>query len=159
MKSWTRALLTLVAVWAIGVTAATRNSRAPGQPTRQTDQFRGQVVSAAGAVAVGGPATNAGHPVAGATVHLVPVTAIDTTTRITASAIYAPPYPAEDVDEPLEDTIRLRGGGFPHATTDAQGNFIVAAVPDGKYFVHVTPGPNGCRAPARWGREPSELSS
>ncbi len=141
MKSWTRALLTLVAVWAIGVTAATRNSRAPGQPTRQTDQFRGQVVSAAGAVAVGGPATNAGHPVAGATVHLVPVTAIDTTTRITASAIYAPPYPAEDVDEPLEDTIRLRGGGFPHATTDAQGNFIVAAVPDGKYFVHVTPAP------------------
>ena len=141
MRSWTRALLTLLAVWAIGVTAATRNSRAPGQPTRQTDQFRGQVVSAAGAVAVGGPATNAGHPVAGATVHLVPVTAIDTTTRITASAIYAPPYPAEDVDEPLEDTIRLRGGGFPHATTDAQGNFVVAAVPDGKYFVHVTPAP------------------
>jgi len=141
MRSWTKALLMLVAVWAVGVTAATQNSRATGQAARQAGQFGGQVVSAAGALSVGGPAANPGHPVAAATVYLVPVTAIDTTTRITASAIYAPPYPAEDVDEPLEDTIRLRGGGFPHATTDAQGNFVVAAVPDGKYFVHVTPAP------------------
>ena len=141
MSSWTKVLLTLAVVWAVGVTAATQNSRATRHPTRLASQFRGHVVSASGAVTVGGPASNPGHPVAGATIHLVPVTAIDTTTRITASAIYAPPYRAEDVDEPLEDAIRLRGAGFPQAKTDAQGNFLVAIVPDGKYFVHVTPAP------------------
>ena len=141
MKSWTKALLALMVVWAVGVTAATQNGRPARQVNGATGQFRGQVSSASGAVTVGGPATNPGHPVSGATVHLVPVTAIDTTTRITASAIYAPPYPAEDVDEPLEDAIRLRGAGFPQAKTDARGNFVVAAVPDGKYFVHVTPAP------------------
>ena len=42
--------------------------------------FAGQVVSASGALSVGGAAANPGHPVAGATVHLVPTTAIDVTT-------------------------------------------------------------------------------
>ena len=28
------------------------------------------------------------------------------------------------------------------ATTDARGDFAIANVPDGKFFVHVTPGPN-----------------
>ena len=139
MKSWSKALLALVIVWAVGVTAATQTGR-PARPiSRETGPFTGQVSSASGAGVVGGPATNPGHPVTGATVHLVPVTAVDTTTPITASAIYAPPYPAEDVDEPLEDAIRLRGDGFPQATTDAQGNFVIATVPAGKYFVHVTP--------------------
>ncbi len=93
MRSWTKALLALVVVWAVGVTAATQTSRGPRPPTRQAGQFRGQVVSASGAMAVGGPATNPGHPVANATVYLVPVAAIDTTTRITASAIYARSVP------------------------------------------------------------------
>lgn len=141
MGTWTKALLTLVVVWAVGVTAATQNNRATRQPTRQAGQVSGQVVSASGAVAVGGPATNPGHPVANATVYLVPIAAIDTTTRITASAIYAAPYPAEAIDEPLEDAIRLRGAGFPQATTDAQGTFLIGTVPDGKYFVHITPDP------------------
>jgi nitrate/TMAO reductase-like tetraheme cytochrome c subunit len=44
------------------------------------------------------------------------------------------------VDEPLEDAIRIRGGGFPAATIDAQGRFVFADVPDGRFFVHVTPG-------------------
>jgi hypothetical protein len=102
-------------------------------------RFTGRVVSASGATVVGGAATSPGHPVAGATVHLVPASAIDVTTPMTASAIYAPPYPAEAYDEPLEDTIRLKGSAFPHATTDAQGNFAIPDVPDGKFFVHVTP--------------------
>jgi predicted CXXCH cytochrome family protein len=93
----------------------------------QAGRFTGQVVSAAGSV------------VAGATVQLVPVTAIDVTTRMTASAIYLPPYSAEAYDEPLEDAIRLRGAGFPRATTDAGGTFVMANVPDGRFFVHVTP--------------------
>ncbi len=60
---------------------------------------------------------------------------------MTASAIYAPPYPAEAYDEPLEDAIRLQGAKFPQSTTDARGNFTIADVPDGRFFVHVTPGP------------------
>jgi hypothetical protein len=123
-------------------------SQAPGATSRANPTpapaggFRGTVVSAAGVLAVGGTAANPGHPVAGATVHLVPVTALDVTTRMTASAIYAPPYPAEAYDEPLEDTIRLRGAAFPKAITDARGGFVIANVPSGKFFVHVTPAPN-----------------
>ena len=109
------------------------------QAASQNGQFSGRVVSASGAMVPGGPAINPGHPVAGATVHLVPVTAMDVTTRMTASAIYAPPFPAEAYDEPLEDAIRLRGAAFPKATTDARGNFVIPNVPDGKFFVHVTP--------------------
>jgi hypothetical protein len=109
------------------------------QASSQTRQFRGQVLSGSGASVVGGPSTNRGQPVAGATVHLVPVTAMDLTSRMTASSIYAAPYPAEAYDEPLEDTIRLKGKDFPQATTDAQGNFVIPNVPDGKFFVHVTP--------------------
>ena len=63
--------------------------------TDQPAEFSGRVVSASGALVVGGEATNPGHPVVGATVHLIPATAIDVTTQMTASAIYAPPYPAE----------------------------------------------------------------
>ena len=44
MRSWTKALLALVVVWAVGVTAATQNGRARRvRPTRPTGQFRGQV--------------------------------------------------------------------------------------------------------------------
>ena len=119
-------------------TAATNQA---GQVTDERGQFRGQVVSASGALVVGGTAANSGHAVGGATIHLVPVTAIDVTTRMTASAIYAPPFPAEVYDEPLEDAIRLRGPQFPQSITDAQGNFAIAKVPNGRFFVHVTPGP------------------
>ena len=119
--------------------------------------FAGQVVSASGAVSVGGAATNPGHPVAGATVHLVPVTAMDVTTPMTASAIYAPPYPAEAYDEPLEDAIRLRGTAFPQSTTDAQGHFVIANVPDGKFFVHRDTRPEGYRTPAWRGPEQTKL--
>jgi hypothetical protein len=122
-----------------------RASASPGQADRAAGQrapFAGRVLSAAGAAVVGGPATNPGHPVAGATIHLVPVTAMDLKSRMTASAIYAPPYPAETYDEPLEDAIRSRGTSFPQATTDARGAFAIANVPDGKFFVHVTPASN-----------------
>jgi predicted CXXCH cytochrome family protein len=100
-----------------------------GSAVSGSSAFTGQVVSA-------------DHPVVGATVHLVPVTAMDLSTRMTASAIYAPPYPAEVYDEPLEDAIRLRGREFPQSATDARGNVVIANVPDGRYFIHVTPGPN-----------------
>ena len=129
----------LVAALLARATAATSQA---DQAPMQTRPFTGQVRSASGATVVGRAASDPGHPVAGATIHLVPVTAIDVTTPMTASAIYAPPYPAEAYDEPLEDAIRLRGAGFPKATTDARGNFTIADVPDGRFFVHVTPSPN-----------------
>ena len=103
--------------------------------TNQANEFAGQVLSASGALVVGGEATNPGHPVAGATVHLVSITAMDITTQMTARAIYAPPYPAEVYDEPLEDAIRLKGTEFPQSTTDSQGKFVIANVPDGKFFI------------------------
>ncbi len=128
-------LLTVLLIIGSMLPAAGAASQAAGRA------FAGQVVSASGAMVVGGAATNPGHPVAGATVHLIPIAAIDITTPITASAIYAPPFPAEAYDEPLEDAIRLRGTAFPQSATDAQGRFAIANVPDGKFFVHVTPAP------------------
>jgi cytochrome c553 len=136
--------LTLALITTIAVTGAISGIMFAGQnaPPVEAGGFVGQVVSASGALVVGEDATDPGHSVSGATVHLIPVTAIDTTTQMTASAIYAPPFPAEAYDEPLEDAIRLGGAGFPQATSDAEGNFVIADVPDGKFFVHVTPGPN-----------------
>jgi hypothetical protein len=136
----TASLLAVTLVAGLVLHAAPEPSQA-SRASRPSGQFRGQVVSASGTTTVGGAAANPGHPVVGATVHLVPVTAIDTTTRMTASAIYAPPYPAEAYDEPLEDAIRLRGATFPQSTTDARGSFVIANVPDGRFFIHVTPGP------------------
>jgi predicted CXXCH cytochrome family protein len=75
-------------------------------------------------------------------VYLVPTKSMDVTSRMTASSIYAAPFPAENFDEPLEDAIRLHGKEFPQAATDARGNFAIATVPDGKYFIHVTTGAN-----------------
>ncbi|HJP03438.1 MAG: hypothetical protein QGG65_03395 [Gammaproteobacteria bacterium] len=107
--------------------------------SKQDNEFAGRVISASGTLIVGGEAANPGHPVVGATVYLVPTTAMDVTTRMTASAIYAEPYPAEAYDEPLEDTIRLKGMDFPQSTTDSEGRFSIANVPDGRFFIHVTP--------------------
>ena len=128
-------LLTVMLITGAMLPAAGAANQAAGSA------FAGQAVSASGAVSVGGAANNPGHPVVGATVHLVPITAIDVTTPMTASAIYAPPYPAEAYDEPLEDAIRLRGTAFPQSTTDSQGRFVIANVPDGRFFVHLTPAP------------------
>ncbi|HET9363067.1 MAG TPA: hypothetical protein VFO58_25130, partial [Vicinamibacterales bacterium] len=137
-RFWMAASALTVVLATLLVRATAANQAGSGTP----GSFTGQVVSAAGALVVGGAASNPGHPVAGATVHLVPVTAIDVSTRMTASAIYAPPFTAEAYDEPLEDAIRIRGREFPQSRTNARGGFAIANVPDGRYFIHVTPGPN-----------------
>ena len=130
------------AVGAGGGVGGRRDGCHAGRSTRrqasQTGPFSGQVVSASGAGGAVRPPTRAIRwPAPRST--SCPSPRSTPRRRMTASAIYAPPYPAEAFDEPLEDAIRLRGAGFPQATTDARGNFVVATVPDGKYFVHVTP--------------------
>ena len=122
------ALLAAMATAGLTLRATTATGRDP--TTNPVGAFTGQALSASGAAGVGG-----------ATIHLVPVAAIDLTTPMTASAIYAPPFPAEAYDEPLEDAIRQRGSEFPQATTDSVGNFIIQNVPEGRFFIHVTPGP------------------
>ena len=57
--------------------------------TSQPSTFSGRVLSASGALVVGGDDNNPGHPVVSATVYLVPTTAMDLSTKMTASAIYA----------------------------------------------------------------------
>jgi predicted CXXCH cytochrome family protein len=133
------AVLTVVLA---GLMARATAADQAGPAASRIGSFTGQVMSASGALTVGGPGSNPGHPVVSATVYLVPVTAIDVSSRMTASAIYAPPFTAEAYDEPLEDAIRLSGEEFPQATTNARGDFVIANVPDGRYFIHVTPGPN-----------------
>jgi predicted CXXCH cytochrome family protein len=136
-RSFWAAVSLLVAVLAGLIQVAAAQNQA-----RESGPFTGRVVSATGAQVAGGAGADPGHAVSGATVHLVPVTAVDTTTPITASAVYEPPYSAEAYDEPLEDAIRQRGMEFPQSVTDAQGRFVIATVPDGRFFVHVTPAPN-----------------
>lgn len=132
-------MFSVIGIGTVWVGAVAVTSQTPTRtPPVLARPFSGRVVS--GVLSKGGAdVPGSGHPVENATVHLVPASAIDTTTPITASSIYAAPFPAEAVDEPLEDAIRLRGAGFPTATTDAQGRFVIADVPDGRFFVHVTP--------------------
>lgn len=122
-------LTALLAV--LGCSAVALGTPPTSRDVTDGEGFTGQVLSGSGA-----------EGVAGATVQLVPVSAMDTQTQMTASAIYAAPFPAEAYDEPLEDAIRLEGADFPQVTTDAEGNFVVREVPEGTFFVHVTPAPD-----------------
>jgi hypothetical protein len=131
----------LVTVLVLSALLATRVVLSAAAPP-EGDEFRGRVVSPSAAQVDGRRQEDASRPVRGATVHLVPVTAIDITSRITASAIYQAPFPAEAFDEPLEDAIRLHGSRFPQTKTDEQGRFAVEQVPEGQYFIHVTPDSN-----------------
>lgn len=119
-------ILALAASTTIGLRSGAAAQVAPAKQAQPATAFSGRVLSAAGI------------PVAEATVYLIPTAAIDMT-PITASAVYYPPYPAEAHDEPLEDAIRARGVEFPKATTNSWGRFSIPRVPDGKFFIHVTP--------------------
>ena len=126
----------------LGTLLATRIMLTAAGAPPEGDEFRGLVLSPTAAQAGSSKPDKTGRPVVGATVHLVPVNAMDVTSRMTASAIYKPPFPAEAYDEPLEDAIRLHGGRFPQAKTDSEGRFAIEPVPDGQFFVHVTPAAN-----------------
>lgn len=117
-------------------------SPAPTQalaPTPAPVQAQAQTVTPTASRSLSGRVlSTAGTPVAGATIYLVDIRAIDMT-RMTGSDVYKPPYPAEVYDEPLEDAIRLKGKDFTTAMTDSEGRFSIPEVPNGKFFIHVTP--------------------
>jgi hypothetical protein len=119
-------LVTLVSAFAI--TARPAEEISPIARAPELSVFSGQVLSS-GRI-----------PVPGATVHLVPAAAIDMT-PITGTGVYQAPFPATAFDEPLEDAIALEGQAFPSGRSDSEGRFAIAGIPDGRYFVHVTPGP------------------
>ncbi|MCG8427081.1 MAG: cytochrome c family protein, partial [Chromatiales bacterium] len=62
-------------------------------------------------------------------------------TPITASDVWREPYIAQAYDEPLEDAIRASGDKFPSGKSDMEGRFAISDIPDGKYYIHVTPAP------------------
>ena len=129
----------VLVAFALGALIATRIVLAAAGAPPEADEFRGRVASPSGSGSAGDRQGEGGRPIANATVHLVPVTAVDVTSPITASGIYQAPFPAEAYDEPLEDAIRLHGDRFPQTRTDAQGRFAIGQVPEGQFFVHVTP--------------------
>ncbi len=83
---------------------------------------------------VSGPS---GSAVAGATVYLVPASAVSTE-EITGAGVLA--GTTETFDEPLEDAVANLDDSFPEATTNGSGSYLFNSVPDGDYFVYVEPG-------------------
>jgi hypothetical protein len=89
---------------------------------------------------VGFVVDTAREPVAGATVYLVPTTAIPTDPIVLSTAADAMDgIRASALDEPLEDTIALQGDTLVKAVTDANGVYRIANVPAGSYYVTVVP--------------------
>jgi len=77
-------------------------------------------------------------PVPNATVHLVPTSAIDGS-AITGHSVAEPPFSASAFDEPLEDVIALNSDALCSGRTDQAGRFEISHVPEGRFYVHVTP--------------------
>lgn len=100
------------------------NSKSNTETEPESSAFAGTVVD------------GADNLVAGATVYLIPNTAIDTT-EITSEDIRS--GSAEDRDEPLEDAVAAGGTTFTQAVTDSAGAFEFDEVPDGEFFVYVEP--------------------
>lgn len=90
---------------------------------------------------VGFVVDTAREPVAGATVYLVPASAIPTEPIVLMNgADGMDANRASALDEPLEDTIAAQGDTFAKAVTDANGVYRITAVPAGSYYVTVVPG-------------------
>lgn len=79
----------------------------------------------------------AGAPVAGATVFAIPAELV-TWSGLTASDVTS--AATLDFDEPLERLIDAQGTTFPHATTDARGDYSFV-IPPGRYYIFVAPDP------------------
>ncbi len=78
----------------------------------------------------------AGDAVAGAKVYLVPGSDIPTE-AISVTDIAA--ARASTFDEPLEDTVSVKGAGYAQATTGLDGQYRIESVAAGSYFIVVIP--------------------
>jgi hypothetical protein len=88
-------------------------------------------------LSLGGTVTGtSGLPIAGATIYLVPASAVSTE-EITGAGILA--GTTEGFDEPLEDAVAAGSASFTQAVTDDGGAYEIAAVGDGPYFLYVAP--------------------
>ena len=79
---------------------------------------------------------SSGVAVAGATIYLVPASAISTE-EITGAGILA--GTTEGFDEPLEDLVTAKSASFLQDVTDAEGNYEIETVADGTYYLFVKP--------------------
>jgi len=91
---------------------------------------------AAAATTVKGAVTDASkQPIGAATVYLIP--SADVVNLGKGSPINRKVNSPND--EPMEDTLESNRDKYARATTDRKGNFSVANVADGRYFVYVEP--------------------
>jgi hypothetical protein len=77
-----------------------------------------------------------GVAVVGATVYLVPTTAVSTQ-EITGAGVLA--GSTMGFDEPLEDAVANAGGTFTQALTGTDGSYQIATIPDGVFFLYAEP--------------------
>ena len=88
-----------------------------------------------GAVIKGVVSDGSNQPVVGATVYLVP--AGDVAKLAKAPSIEIKKNAPDD--EPMEDNLAANRDKYLKGKTDKKGNFSIAKVPDGKYFVYTEP--------------------
>ena len=90
---------------------------------------------ASGATVRGTVQDKSGQAISNATVYLIP----------TADVVALRKPPSIDIkknapnDEPMEDTLAANRDKYQKATTDKKGNFTIAKVADGNYFIYVEP--------------------
>ncbi len=114
--------LPLLFLWSFGfLSQGCRDGSSSSPPL--TDSVTGEVMN------------GVSDPVAGATVYLIPTSAIDLS-PITTSGILD--GDTEPFDEPLEDLVR-GGSNFPQAMTGTDGSYRIDGVTDGSYFFYVEP--------------------
>jgi len=88
-----------------------------------------------------GKVTNASRePVRNAKVYLIPTSAINKQSVSQANILDTTNNFFENLDEPLEDTVRLKGSELISAITDSFGNYTIASkLSDEKYYIYVQP--------------------
>ena len=148
----------LVVVWAVAVTAATQDGRSARPNSWPDRRFSGSVVSASGAA--DGRRRGRRSRTSGGRRHRPPRAGhgdrhhdADDRERHLRAAV-----PGRGLRRAARGCDSLRGArDSRRRPRTPAGPFVIAAVPDGKYFVHVTPGAKRRRTPAGRRPEPAEL--
>jgi hypothetical protein len=121
-----------------GATGPTGSSGSSGStgPTGPTGPAGPGYLAPEPAGVVGYLKDTAGRAVIGATVYLVPSSAIPSTPLDLSTVAAAR---ASTVDEPLEDTVAANGATYQKGVTDAAGAYRITPVAAGRYFVTAIP--------------------